>query len=590
MGLVRWDLKSDGSTERRPDMINLTLKEIQLTMNFFLRPLILLPAIILGIALYANAQTDAQTDSTKKSDNGVISGQVTIKGKKASGVTIILLQDDATGEPQVVQRVITAQEGSYQFSNVAPGSYQVAPNAPSFVIFGDKRMMRFSSSPGAKALVVAERETIQNVDFVLTPGGVITGRLTTSEGQPLIEQNIMAVQIVGKDPGNRDYDTTSGFANTDDRGIYRIFGLSKGSYIVSAGMPEQGMSWRVQRGGARFRQTFHPTGNDSSKATIVEVTEGGEATNVDITVTPEPTDKGFVVSGRVVSGATGQPVPNVTVGLRINGPNRTSSMTSFYWRSNQKGEFQIQNVTPGSYLVFIDQQRDGEFRGEPIPVEVIDQDVTGVLVKAVNGASISGSITFEGDDGKNKSRGLVLQSFVERLSRDGGEGRSVTVNGDGSFRVSGLGPGIVHFLVSPGGDLKAGFRIMRVERNGVVQTRGIEIKDGESITGVRLVVRSGRGSIRGTVKVENGELASLPQVAVWLTVPDQDETNPYGAFMQPTQVDLRGHFLIENLPVGNYEVNVGALGPNGRVSTKQPVSVTDGAGTEVTLTLNLKPN
>src|SRR5438045_7997757 len=72
-------------------------------------------------------------------------------------------------------------------------------------------------------------------------------------------------------------------ARTDDRGIYRIFGVPPGNYRVAAGQREESnFGSRTER--AAYRLTFHPAAADISQASIIEVTEASEATNVDIAV------------------------------------------------------------------------------------------------------------------------------------------------------------------------------------------------------------------------------------------------------------------------------------------------------------------
>jgi hypothetical protein len=52
------------------------------------------------------------------------------------------------------------------------------------------------------------------------------------------------------------------------------------------------------------------------------------------------------------------------------------------------------------------------------------------------------------------------------------------------------------------------FEVVSIERNGVLQPDGIAVKDGEVVTDVRVLVKplNLTGSIRGQVKLENGEL------------------------------------------------------------------------------------
>ncbi len=541
----------------------------------------------------SEAQSESQTDSVQRTATGVITGKVTIKGKGASDITVVLRADDFNSNEPASRKVTTDQEGNYQITNVAPGAYQVAPIAPASVISGPTSSIGSRGFPGpGKSLIIAEGETIQNVNFALISGGVITGKVTDSEGQPLIEQNINLTPVGKNDQVLPVYPGQLQNVLTDDRGIYRVFGLPKGRYRVSAGQSQEGPFGRGPSR-SRYRETFYPAGNDASKATIIEVSEGSEATNIDITVSTGLTNDAHDVSGRIVDGATGKPVPNVMLGLQMSDGNQSSSISTSGWTSNQLGEFKFQNLTPGKYSIYLEQQMNSDFRADPIPIEVIDQDVTGLVIKTLRGATVSGLIVFEHGDSKSdvvKPSQLLLEMFVQREGQDGGIGRSVSVKPDGSFRIGGLQAGTANFMVTSNVNQRMGFRIMRVERDGVVQLRGIEIKDEEEVTGVRLVVRFGNGTVRGTVRAENGELPPPPRLAVWLTIPGEDAANSLPTFMSQPQVDSRGRFLFENLPAGAYEVNASVFTSRGRVSTKQQVNVADGVVTEVTLTLNLKPN
>jgi len=543
-------------------------------------------------------QSGSQIDSAQKTSPGVISGtgmitgKVTIKGKGAPDITVILRADNFKSIEPAFRKVTTDQEGDYQFTNVAPGAYQVVPFAPAFLISGQTGSFgsRGLSSKG-KSLIIAEGETIQNVDFALARGGVITGKVNDSEGRPLIEYPINLTPVTKYYQGVQVFTGHPQTVMTDDRGVYRGFGLPKGRYWVSAGQSEQRPFGRI--GGSRYRETFYPAGNDASKATIIEVSEGSEATNIDITVTAGPTNDAYDVSGRIVDGSTGKPVPNVTLALEMSDDNRSSSMSSSDWTSNQLGEFKFRKLTPGKYSIRVEQQTDINFRADPISVEVIDQDVTGLVIRTSRGTTVSGMIVFETGDSKPdvvKPGQLFLQMFVQKEGQEGGIGRSVIVKPDGSFRIGGLEAGTANFMVPSFVNRAMGFRILRIERDGVVQPRGIEIKDEEDVTGIRLVVRVGNGSVRGIVRAENGELPAPPLLQVSLTIPAEDGVNSRPTFMSEPKVDSRGHFLFENLPAGAYEVNASVFTSRGTVSTKQTVNVADGVVTDVTLTLNLKPN
>src|ERR1044072_8050281 len=98
---------------------------------------------------------------------------------------------------------------------------------------------------------------------------------------------------------------------TDDRGVYRIYGLAGGRYKVSVGADA---SDGIIRGG-RYQRTFYPDVSDQSKGAIVELKEGGEANNVDIKV--GRATQTYAASGRVIDAETGVPIARAGVRFMI---------------------------------------------------------------------------------------------------------------------------------------------------------------------------------------------------------------------------------------------------------------------------------
>ena len=64
--------------------------------------------------------------------------------------------------------------------------------------------------------------------------------------------------------------------DTDDRGVYRFYGLPAG---VSSQRGRRGISGRAYHNNFR---TYYPDATDQSQAKIIEVKEGAEVTNIDI--------------------------------------------------------------------------------------------------------------------------------------------------------------------------------------------------------------------------------------------------------------------------------------------------------------------
>ena len=514
---------------------------------------------------------EAQTTAEKKIATGSVSGNVTIKGKGAPGITVSL-RNANRGDRAPGYQAQTDQDGNYRVANVPAGSYQVQPDAPSFYV---------STRPGNGLVIIAEGESIEGIDFGLTKGGVITGRVRDSDGQPVVEVAVNLQAAAQDSQYSASLNMGGQGAQTDDRGVYRIYGLPQGKYRVF-----------LAEGSGRRRsihQTYHPGVRDVAKAAIVEVSEGTEVKNIDITVETNESPEKFSVTGHVVDSVSGDPVPNIRLSLEsMRGGDQGYLNSSF--SSDNRGQFKIERLAAGLYGIFVEPSPTSDLRADRVPVEVVDRDVDGVELKIYRGASVSGQVILEGDDKavRAKFNQIFLDSYVQ--DSGGSFGRSIRLGEDLSFRVGGVKEGMVIFnlYANDGGPMKS-LIVSRIERNGVVQTQGIEVKAGEQVDGVKIFVKVGTGSIRGIVKLENGELPSTARFSVWYRNPDSDPTK---AQQRPALVDTRGHFVFEGMPAGTYEINVSVFIPG---VTRQPrpgkqqVTVTDGVVTDVVIPLDLSP-
>jgi hypothetical protein len=196
-----------------------------------------------------------------------------------------------------------------------------------------------------------------------------------------------------------------------------------------------------------------------------------------------------------------------------------------------------------------------------------DGDVSGVEIKVRRGATLSGVAVVENNFDPAVVSLLQTASIVAFSSTKGGApsfSRS-QINADGRFSFSGLAPGKVHINVIGFPTPPKGLTLVRTEVDGVEQREGIEVNAGAKITGVRLVFAYGVGSIRGEVKAEDGVLPA----GVTLQVSIRSATG--GARQLSGSVDARGHFVVENIPPGTYEVSVLTYGPDRTPSTFAPV-------------------
>lgn len=546
-------------------------------------------AIILTLSLScaeicssANGQASLQNKLSKKA-TGSVSGRITIKGKGKGGILVGLRTGDFGPQMGPLFKAITEQDGSYRIAEVPAGNYQVAPVAPALVTadfnsFGQR----------GKALLLSEGENVDGIDFSMVRGGVITGKVSQADGRPVIEERI---SIILAEQTDRQVPTAqSGTAFTDDRGVYRVFGLPAGKYKISIGQGSDNSFGGTNQGRPTYERVFYPDVTNPDEAKVVELGEGSEATNIDITVGQSL--RRFAARGVVMDGETNQPIANLHFGLRRVVGERNANFFGSTVLSDRVGEFRFENLTPGKYSVFIMPQQNSDLRVDPVPFEIVDQDVTGIMLRTLKGASVSGTIIIEGSHDKtvqSKMAQLHLQAFVRSEGISGGWVQSSSINPDGSFRVGGLQAGVAQFqLGAQDRGLLTGFVLSRVERDGVVLPRGVEIKAGEQISGLRIIVVYGTGSIRGTIKVENGPLPTGARLLTRVMKPEDP------SFMvRRGDVDARGRFAVEGIPSGSYDLYVQCFIPGlqGRPpSSRQSITVTDGSVIEVELVIDLNAN
>lgn len=532
--------------------------------------------------------------SQPKEPTGSISGHVTLGDKPAAGVTVLLVPGD-TNAPVLkpVAKTATDEQGGFQLTRVPAGSYLLQTFTPAFV--GPN--LRDWRPPG-KTISLNDGEAVEGIDIALTRGGVITGRITNADGQPLIQENVHLLALDERGQKIPIYLPYASLFSTDDRGIYRLFGVPPGRYIVSAGMDTNQDYARMDIGNTYYALTYHPDVTDQSKAAIIEVTSGSEASEIDITLGRAA--KAYAASGRIINGDTGKPVAGINYGygsLQPNGQNFGSSTTTSAI-SNSRGEFRLEGIVPGRYAAFAasfaasiaPSTEYTDFYSDPVLFQITDADVVDLEIKVYRGSSLSGVVTVESKSDQNtmpKPSDVSIGVSVLAQSLTTPRSNQINIAPDGSFRATGLRPGIAHFFIATYPPPK-GLSLVRVERDGVEQQGGVEIRAGEQVSGVKVILGYGTGIIRGQVNVEGGVLPEGTRLAISI----------YQAGKPPpimhVEADVRGRFTFEGLLPGDYEVSLFAImgpspGPQPRPKiVKQQVSVANGTETQVTLVIDLK--
>lgn len=550
----------------------------------------------LGFALsilvlpFALLSIQAQTKEAKPG-TATISGRVTLNGEPAANV-VVALQTPHNQSRSPGIRVKTDGGGRFRFAGVAAGRYVLGALAPGFISPSDQQY-----GPQGNLITISEGENREGVSIELKRGGAIAGRVTDSRGRPVVEESVVLMRLDEQGrPQQFNNSMNAYFHNTDDRGFYRLYGLPAGRYLVSVGYKSQQGFYGAGQQRIFYPQTFHPDATEESKAEVIELSEGGEVTGVDITVAE--TKRAYTVSGRVVDAETGQPVVLTDISYgRVMGDGRSGGWITTSPGTDANGSFQF-TLPPGKYSL-LGARSNGDYFADPVMVEVSDKDVSGVEIKARKGMTISGVAMVEGVyDRMVLAKLPSLSLIVRNQSSDSFYPiqRSARINPDGGFRMTGLPPG--KFAFSLFGQFDANkFSILRVERNGVSQGHQIELGAGEQAHYLRVVLGYGVAAIRGQVKIIGGAIP--PEIVIHAGAkPISGDPSAYFS----AQADSSGQFVIEGLTAGEYELrlsyqrraNVAGANPQllqkflqqlGQV--KRTVSVGATGETEVTFTFDL---
>jgi Carboxypeptidase regulatory-like domain len=444
----------------------------------------------------------------------------------------------ATGIP-------TNREGVFKFSGLEPGSYTVNASMPSYI--------PKSLSSG---LVVQSADA---VTLVMIKGGIISGTVTNSKGGPVVAVGIR-VEMVLDESGRRTANTYESV--TDDRGVYRVYGLPSGTYIVSAdGSADYSPS------GVNAYSTDTPTfAPSSSRETADEISvRAGDESNVDIRYRAE---HGSSIRGVVRGARTGDMGFWVTLTSLAEKGQRWSS--SF---RDPNGEFAFEGIPDGEYhLVALAYWNDRD-RGlsESMVINVRGADIEGIELTAVALASINGRVVLkelkepvaECTDKRQTQFSEVSLIPLQRVNEGAkkkpqfvwtGQG-SMTPNAQGNVTLKDLAAGEYYFGVRlPGQQWYLQSVAFVPATPGGVPTDASRtwttVKPGDRLAGLTFTLSQGAALVRGEITLPEGQ--TLPDKLTVYLVPAEaaqaDDALRY--FAGP--VNGQGNFWLSNVPPGRY--------------------------------------
>ena len=273
----------------------------------------------------------------KETEQPIANAQVTLK--QVSG-----LVGSAAGTTATVS---TGSDGVFVFKDLKPAAYRVAAIVDSL-----NRVANGQQIPNdlGRLLFVEEGRTVTGAIIRIAAAGAITGRILDENGQPATGVQVQLMRATYQYPLGKVFQG-AGFANVDDRGIYRLFAVPPGRYYLMAGTPPSALNLIAARQGGlaaratRYSVKYYPDVSDLDQALSFEVMSGSESSiNLLLRRLPQT----FHIRGHAVNPGGG-PFPQgmrVQLGFRQLGGFTSTNSTDFSFNPST-GAFDLANVPPG---------------------------------------------------------------------------------------------------------------------------------------------------------------------------------------------------------------------------------------------------
>ncbi|HEV8484495.1 MAG TPA: hypothetical protein VGV87_13210, partial [Blastocatellia bacterium] len=468
-----------------------------------------------------------------------------------------------------VRTGLTDETGRFALDDIAAGAYNLTAFAPGFV-----------SAVGSPGQPVYYRPG-DSVTLQMVKGGVITGVVTASNGEAIAGIRVRALLV--KEPNGGVARTRSLNPlqllqdwKTDDRGVYRIFGLEPGSYLVSVGGKGLlNLSAISLEGYDNDAPTFYPSATRDT-AVEVKVRGGEEAGGIDIRFRE---GRGHAISGAVSGKVTLTAYSALVVTLTHAATGGIYAFAPSLFSDSER-TFAFDGVPDGEYdlVASVGYQSNDMMASRPRRVEVKGADVTGVELELGPVGSISGHLVLEkaqGADPKTcplRSNSLTGETVI--VARQDGKSKepakvsmsiasspfSQTPDGvpdeKGEFKIQPLETGRYRLLADLPGEnsfVRAITRPAPTQAGKPVDAarNGIDLKRSERLAGVILTVAEGAAGVGGRV-VHSRQGASLPSNLRVHLVPAEKETDDEVLRFFEAPIDKDGAFSFKHVAPGRY--------------------------------------
>ncbi|MDT4969419.1 MAG: hypothetical protein QOJ64_4156 [Acidobacteriota bacterium] len=567
---------------------------IAITLFGVLLPILMCAVQVQSQTRPAPAASPTPTETTSaavrspKPDAGDTGTVGTIKGRVVTSdgrplLNANVMAQGVAGTPSVKLKRVDA-EGLFDFDDLPAGLYIILATAPGYI---DETFTGVDPSQLPRHLIG------EQLKITMIKGGVITGAVTDSKGQPIVGVPVQASPPSGASSLSSFMGGTT--AETDDRGVYRIFGLPPGQYIVAAGGAGPFGQFAASGFGLDVL-SYYPSSNRDT-AVPVTVRSGDESTGIDIKYRGT---EGHLISGVVLGKAEGGQLGAAVIVMLASAGTSSIQAIAFAGTGEERRVFNFNGIADGDYDLFASFQV-GPMDNSLVAskrVTVRNGDLTGVELRLAQLGSIAGRIMLDPLKAEDKcdKRGSQVIEVVLNTPRDDAKkagsplmtsmfgGVATLLNGKGEFTIKNVEPGKYRFafqlptaawyirsinsagapvkspVLAPGTSASAPISSRTAAGPSPGQTQAsqtelsqgvVTIKTSERVEGLSILVAQDAAGLAGKISQVDARAAIPEGLNVHLVPAEREQANDVLRYSE-TPVNGDATFALANLAPGRY--------------------------------------
>ena len=505
-------------------------------------------------------------------------------------------------ERTVGRTVVTGDDGAFGVADLPAGRYTVSGTKDGYVtvVYGAKRIGR----PGTP-IVLDEGQQVTDLVLRIPRGAVLTGTVLDEDGQPLSGAFVRTALSVIRN-GEGTFVPAGTPQTTDDRGVYRIYGLMPGEYLVSGsarlGGHAHGLDVRAvsdedvrralreittpftssrpgqltpdesyrpppddRAGPVAYAPVYYPGVMFPEQAARLTLAAGEERRGVDfqLPLVPTATIEGTVTAPPGVS-------PHVTVNMVAAGLNTGGFLGAHFQaaRADAEGRFRFRGIAPGQYSILArggPTAAPGRGRGAPpaggpqywaqADIVVDGRDVSGVLLALQPGLTVSGLVRFDGSSAEPSQDPSKVRVMLQ-MAGGVGEIRLSTLpaqmDANGTFTITGVTPGRYHVAASVMGPAPKWFLSAAAAGGADIFDAPLDLQPTRPPGEIVLSFTDRPTELTGLVQDASGAPAPGYHIVVFTT--DRSRWAPRSRRIQAGRPSADGRYTFRNLPPGEYHL------------------------------------